>query len=173
MLKGPTRRGRNNTICPFASIGAEPPASAGTAAALLIGTDNVLREGVTIERGTHEGRARTLLGDHNVLLARVHVAHDCALGHHVTLSNNTSIGGHGTVGDGANVGGHALVTKSRRIGAHARVEAMSLVVEDVPAFTVVRGHPAAVVEIDVSRFDDSAASALRVADSRSPRRTVG
>ncbi len=172
MLKGPTRRGRNNTIYPFASIGAEPPASAGTAAALLIGTDNVLREGVTIERGTHEGRARTLLGDHNVLLARVHVAHDCALGHHVTLSNNTSIGGHGTVGDGANVGGHALVTESRRIGAHARVEAMSLVVEDVPAFTVVRGHPAAVVGIDVSRFDDSAASALRVY-SRSPRRTVG
>jgi UDP-N-acetylglucosamine acyltransferase len=169
VLKGPTQLGRNNRIYEFASVGADPPPHEGVATSLLIGNDNVIREGVTVERGTRpgrergprEGHGRTVVGDNNVLLARVHVAHDCALGHHVTLANDASLCGHGTVGDGANVGSHALVTQSLRIGARARVDAMSLVVDDVPAFVVVRGHPAAPVGLDVATIDEPAASALR------------
>ncbi len=109
IVKGPTQLGRNNRIFQFASVGDDPSAHDGDPTSLLIGNDNVIREGVTIERGTRQGR--TVVGDNNVLLAHVHVAHDCALGHHVTMANNAALCRHSTVGDGAHVGSSAVVTQ--------------------------------------------------------------
>jgi len=170
ILNGPTRIGRNNRIFQFATVGEDTPALdyQGEATTLRIGDDNVIREGVTIRRGTAQGQGRTVIGSHNVLMAYVHVGHDCTLGDHIVMANNASVSGHVVVGDHANFGGYAFVPQCRRIGAHAHVGAMSLVLEDVPAFVAVSGHPAKAVGLNVEgmqrcEMSDQAIEALREA----------
>jgi len=151
ILKGPTRIGRNNRIFQFATVGEDTPAIVyqGEATTLLIGDDNVIREGVTIHRGTVQGQGRTVIGSHNLLMAYVHVGHDCVLGDHVIMANNASVSGHVVIGDHANFGGYAGVAQYRRVGAHAHIGGMSLVLKDVPAFVAVSGNPAGVVGLNI------------------------
>lgn len=151
VLKGPTRLGANNRIYQFATVGEATPAVVykGEPTSLIIGDDNVIREGVTIHRGTVQGQGKTTIGSDNLLMAYVHVGHDCTVGDHVVMANNAGLGGHVKVGDWANFGGYAEVPQHRSIGAHTMIGGMSLVLKDVPAFVSVSGNPAAAVGLNV------------------------
>ncbi|MEE9254919.1 MAG: acyl-ACP--UDP-N-acetylglucosamine O-acyltransferase [Pseudomonadales bacterium] len=151
VLNGPTRLGRNNRIFQFATVGDATPAVVykGEPTWLVVGDNNIIREGVTMHRGTVQDQGKTVIGDNNLLMAYVHVAHDCVVGDHVIMANNAGLGGHVEVGDWANFGGFAEVPPRRSIGAHAMIGGMSLVLKDVPAFVSVSRNPASAVGINV------------------------
>lgn len=118
IIKGPTRIGCNNRIFQFSSIGEDTPdlKYKGEATRLVIGDNNVIREGVTIHRGTVQDRSETTIGDNNLLMAYVHVGHDCVIGNHCILVNNASIAGHVHVGDWVILGGYSLVHQFCNMG---------------------------------------------------------
>ena len=151
VLRGPTRLGPRNRIYQFATVGEATPAVVyrGEPTTLDIGADNVIREGVTIHRGTVQDQGRTVVGDHNLFMAYVHVGHDCIVGSNVIMANNSSASGHVRVGDHANIGGYAGIPQYRTIGAYTMIGGMSLVLKDVPAFVSVSGNPAAAVGMNV------------------------
>lgn len=151
VIKGPTVMGRNNRVYQFSTIGEDTPALAynGEKTRLVIGDDNVFREGVTIHRGMVQDRAETRIGDGCLLMAYVHVGHDCVLGDHVIMANNSAVSGHCNVGDHANFGGYAGVPQYRNIGAHSHIAGMSLVLKDVPAYMTVMGNPAAAIGLNL------------------------
>ena len=151
VLKGPTKLGRRNRIYQFSTIGEDTPALAygGEATTLLVGDDNVFREGVTIHRGMVQDQGQTVIGSRCLLMAYVHVGHDCVLGDDVIMANNSAVSGHCNVGDHANFGGYAGVPQYRNIGAHAHVSGMSLVLKDVPAYMTVMGNPANAIGLNV------------------------
>jgi len=151
VMKGPTVMGSNNRIYQFSTIGEDTPALAygGEATRLLIGDHNIFREGVTVHRGMVQDKGETSIGSHCLLMAYVHVGHDCVLGDHVIMANNSAVSGHCNVGDHANFGGYAGAPQYRNIGAHAHIAGMSLVLKDVPAFMTVMGNPASAIGLNV------------------------
>lgn len=108
---------------------------------LRIGDRNKIREYVTINPGTKEG-TETVIGDDNLLMAYSHVAHDCVIGNYVTLANAATLAGHVVIEDRAIIGGLSAVHQFVRIGTLAIVGGCSKVVQDVPSFMMVDGHPA-------------------------------
>ncbi len=167
VVKGPTRLGAENRIFQFSSIGEDTPAFAfdGARTELVVGDRNTIREGVTIHRGMLKGGC-TRIGDDNLLMAYVHVGHDCQIGDHVVMANNASLSGHVKVGDWANFGGYAGVAQYRAIGPYTHIGAMSLVLKDVPAFVMAGGHPARAIGLNVEGmrrrgFDSAVFAALK------------
>ena len=144
VLSGLTRIGDGTRIFPFAVLGEPPPdlKYSGEPTRLEIGCRNTIREGVTIHRGTVQGGGVTRVGDDNLLMAYVHVAHDCQVGSQVIMANNASLAGHVLVGDYANLGGYTLVHQHCRIGMHSFTAKGSVIGMDVPACVSVKGHPA-------------------------------
>ena len=144
VVAGRTKVGARTRIYPCASVGHRPQdlKYAGEPTELIVGTDCTIREGVTLNPGTAQGTSRTIVGDHCVLLAHSHVAHDCVLGDNVIMSNNAMLGGHCTVGDYAILGGGAGVHQFVRIGAHAFVAGMSGIENDVIPYGTARGNRA-------------------------------
>ncbi len=144
VIKGPTTIGQNNHIYQFSSIGEDTPdlKYKGEPTTLTIGNNNVIREGVTIHRGTVQDRGDTLIGDNNLLMAYAHVGHDSVIGNHCILVNNAALAGHVTVGDWAILGGFTLVHQHCSIGAHCFTGMGSAIGKDVPAFMMVAGAPA-------------------------------
>ena len=138
-IHGPTRIGRNNRFIGHAAIGGEPQDKKykGERTELVIGDDNVIREFVTINRGTVGGGGVTTVGNDNWMLAYTHVAHDCHVGDHCVFSNNTTLAGHVTVGDYVIISGFAGAHQFCRIGAHAFLGMGALTNGDVPPFTMV------------------------------------
>jgi UDP-N-acetylglucosamine acyltransferase len=139
VIQGPTRIGKNNRIHQFAAIGgdAQDKKYAGEHAELVIGDDNVIREFVTINRGTGDGGGVTRIGDDNWLLAYVHIAHDCQVGSHTVFSNNASLAGHVEIGDWVIMAGFTGVHQFCKIGAHAFIGMGCLVGADVPPFVIM------------------------------------
>lgn len=119
---------------------------------LRIGNQNKIREYVTINPGTEEG-AETVIGDHNLLMAYCHVAHDCLIGNYTVLANAATLAGHVTVEDRAIIGGLSAVHQFVRIGALAIVGGCSKVVQDVPSYMMADGHPAQVHGINSVGLD--------------------
>ena len=109
---------------------------------LLIGDENVIREGVTIHRGTVQEKGITRIGDRNLLLAYTHVAHDCEIEDDVVLTNQAALAGAVKVGKGAILGGYAIVHQFCSIGAYSFCAMGSAVNKDIPAYVKVRGNPA-------------------------------
>ncbi|MCS4234093.1 acyl-ACP--UDP-N-acetylglucosamine O-acyltransferase [Stenotrophomonas rhizophila] len=138
-IHGPTRIGRDNRFIGHAAIGGEPQDKKynGERTQLVIGDGNVIREFVTINRGTEGGGGITTVGDDNWMLAYTHVAHDCHVGSHCVFSNNTTLAGHVTVGDYVIISGFAGAHQFCRIGAHAFLGMGALTNGDVPPFTMV------------------------------------
>ncbi len=138
-IHGPTRIGHGNRFIGHAAIGGEPQDKkyAGERTELVIGDRNVIREFVTINRGTGGGGGITTVGDDNWMLAYTHVAHDCHVGNHCVFSNNTTLAGHVTVGDHVIISGFAGAHQFCRIGAHAFLGMGALTNGDVPPFTMV------------------------------------
>ncbi|MDR0781624.1 MAG: acyl-ACP--UDP-N-acetylglucosamine O-acyltransferase [Pseudomonadales bacterium] len=143
VIKGPTRIGKRNRIFQFASVGEDPSDMKyrGEASLLEIGDDNVIREGVTLHRGTAVGGGLTRIGSHNLFLPYAHVAHDCFIGNHTIFSNNAAVSGHVIVDDWAILGGFAGVYQFLRIGAHSFIGAQAHVNMDVPAYMIIKGTP--------------------------------
>jgi UDP-N-acetylglucosamine acyltransferase len=139
-----TRIGRRNRIFQFASIGeiAQDRKYGGEPTTTTIGDDNVFREYVTVHAGTAQDRGDTAIGDANLFLAYTHVAHDCVVGSHTVFSNNAQIAGHVHVDDWVVMGAFGGVHQFCRVGAHAMVAAGSIVLQDVPPYTIVQGYPA-------------------------------
>lgn len=150
IIKGPTIIGRENHIFQFSSIGESTPdlKYKGELTHLVIGDHNVIREGVTIHRGTVQDRGETTIGHHNLLMAYVHVGHDSVVGDHCILVNNASLAGHVHVGDWAILGGYTLVHQFCKIGQHCFTGMGSAIGKDVPAFVMVNGNPAAAKSIN-------------------------
>lgn len=144
VLRGPTVLGQHNRIYQFASVGedCQDKKYQGEPTRLVIGDHNVIREGVTIHRGTVQDQGVTEIGSHNLLMAYVHVAHDCVVGDHVILANNTTLAGHVHVGDWAILGGFTGVHQFCKIGAHAFTAVNSVVVQDIPPYIMAQGHNA-------------------------------
>jgi UDP-N-acetylglucosamine acyltransferase len=111
VIEGATRIGRDNRIFQFASIGAIPQDKkyGGEKSELIIGDRNLIREFVTLNRGTGEGGGATRIGNDNWIMAYVHVAHDCIVGNHTIFSNNATLAGHVTIGEHAFIGMGCLV----------------------------------------------------------------
>jgi len=144
IVKGPTVIGRHNRIYQFSSVGEDTPdlKYKGEPTRLVIGDHNVIREGVTLHRGTVQDRSETTIGSHNLLMAYVHVGHDSVIGDHCILVNNTALAGHVHVGDWAILSGFTLVHQHCRIGAHSFSGMGTAIGKDVPAFVTVFGNPA-------------------------------
>ena len=136
-LEGPTKIGCRNRFFPFSSIGLAPQdlSYAGEPTRLEIGDDNTIREFVTINRGTAKGGALTRIGNHNLIMAYTHIAHDCVIGNHVIMANAATLGGHVTVEDWAVVGALCPVHQFVRIGTHAYVGGGTTVTQDVLPFS--------------------------------------
>ncbi|WP_133859812.1 MULTISPECIES: acyl-ACP--UDP-N-acetylglucosamine O-acyltransferase [Pseudomonas] len=144
ILKGPTVIGRHNRIFQFSSIGEDTPdlKYQGEPTRLRIGDHNTIREGVTIHRGTVQDREETTIGDHNLLMAYVHIGHDSVIGNNCILVNNTALAGHVHVDDWAILSGYTLVHQFCRIGAHSFSGMGTAIGKDVPAYVTVFGNPA-------------------------------
>ncbi|MEX0619166.1 MAG: acyl-ACP--UDP-N-acetylglucosamine O-acyltransferase, partial [Pseudohongiellaceae bacterium] len=115
---------------------------------LEIGDNNIFREGVTLHRGTATGGGLTRIGNDNLMMPYVHVAHDCVVGNHVVFANNVGISGHVEVDDWAILGGYAGVNQFLKIGAHTMIGGMTHITNDVPAYMIVAGTPPTVRSIN-------------------------
>lgn len=144
VIKGPTRIGSNNRIFQFATVGedCQDKKYAGELTRLEIGDNNIIREGVTIHRGTVQDEGITRVGSDNLLMAYVHVAHDCNVGNHIVLANNAALAGHVHVGDHTILGGFTAVHQFCKIGAHVMCGAGTVVLQDIPSYTLATGNPA-------------------------------
>lgn len=137
-----TRIGRNCRVFPGAVIGAIPQdlKFGGEETTVEIGDSTTIREFVTVNRGT-SASMKTVVGSHCLLMAYVHVAHDCVIGNHCILANAVNLGGHITIGDYAIVGGLSAVHQFVHIGAHVMISGGSLVRKDVPPYTKAARDP--------------------------------
>jgi UDP-N-acetylglucosamine acyltransferase len=144
VVDGFTKIGAHTSIYPFASIGLAPQdlKYRGEPSRLEIGRNNVIREHVTMNPGTRSGHMLTRMGDHCLIMAGAHVAHDCLIGDHVILVNCATLGGHVQIGDWAIIGGLSAAHQFTRIGRHAMVGGMSGVENDVIPFGRVIGNRA-------------------------------
>ncbi|MEX0584950.1 MAG: acyl-ACP--UDP-N-acetylglucosamine O-acyltransferase [Natronospirillum sp.] len=144
VLKGPTLMGARNRIFQFASVGeaCQDKKYRGEPTELHIGDDNVIRESVTLQRGTVQDQGITRLGSRGLFMAYSHVAHDCVIGDDVILANATQLAGHVRVGDKAILGGGTLVHQFCRIGTQAMTGAGTVLFKDIPAYVLAQGNPA-------------------------------
>ncbi len=137
VIEGPTKIGARNRFFPFTSIGLAPQdiSYAGEPTKLEIGDDNVIREYVTINRGTAKGGGLTRVGSHCLIMAYTHIAHDCVIGDHVIMANAATLGGHVIVEDWATVGALCPVHHFVRIGTHSFIGGGTTVTRDVLPFS--------------------------------------
>jgi UDP-N-acetylglucosamine acyltransferase len=138
---GPTTIGKRNLIGSFATVGGAPQdlSYKGEPTELIIGSDNQIREYASIHRGTPHGHARTVIGNHNLLMAYTHVAHDCKLGDYVILANVATLAGHVEVGDRASIGGLVAIHQFCRIGTYSYIGGVSGISLDVPPYVILAG----------------------------------
>jgi UDP-N-acetylglucosamine acyltransferase len=152
VLEGKTTVGAGTQLYSGAVIGSDPQDKKHKSTddvELIIGENNVIREFVTINPGTVEGGAKTVLGDNNLLMAYSHVAHDCVIGNNCVMANSGTLAGHVTLEDNAVVGGLSAVHQFVRLGRLAIVGGCSKVVQDIPPFSMCDGHPAKVFNINI------------------------
>lgn len=143
VLKGPSKIGSGNHFFQFSSIGeqCQDKKYAGEATQLIMGDNNVVREGVTIHRGTIQDQGVTSVGSDNLMMANSHIAHDCVIGDHCILANSVNLAGHVVIDDFAIIGGMTGVHQFVKIGAHCFVGATSYVNQDVPPYIICSGQP--------------------------------
>ncbi|KZX78964.1 acyl-[acyl-carrier-protein]--UDP-N-acetylglucosamine O-acyltransferase [Oleiphilus sp. HI0009] len=144
VINGPTVIGSGNKIYQFASVGEEcqDKKFAGEKTRLVMGSDNIVREGCTIHRGTIQDEGVTTIGNGNLFMAYVHVAHDCRIGSHCIFANTATMAGHVHVDDHVILGGGTMVHQFCKVGAHAMSAGGSIVLRDIPAFVMASGQSA-------------------------------
>lgn len=144
VVDGKTEVGASTTVFPFASVGSSPQdlKYKGEDSRLVIGKRNIIRESCTMNPGTEGGGMVTRIGDDNLFMVNVHIAHDCQIGNGCVLVNNVSLAGHVVVEDKAVIGGHSGVHQFVRIGQGAMVGMLSAVAADVIPYGTVTGDNA-------------------------------
>ena len=144
VVEGHTTIGRDNRIFQFCSIGGPPQDKkyAGEPTRLEIGDGNTIREFCTLNTGTVQDAGVTRVGDDNWIMAYVHVAHDCRIGHHTILANAVQLGGHVQLDDWVFLGGLSGVHQFVRVGAHAMTGFQTRLSQDLPPFVTATGNPA-------------------------------
>ena len=150
VIKGPTKMGANNRVFQFATIGEVPQdlKFEGEDSPLIIGDGNTFRECCTVHRGTATGIDKTQIGNNNLIMAYVHIAHDCIVGNDCIFSNNTSLAGHVEVGNRVILSGFTLVHQFCKIGDHAFTGMGSWLNKDVPPYVMASGSYARAVGIN-------------------------
>jgi UDP-N-acetylglucosamine acyltransferase len=151
VVDGWTDIGEGTEIYPFASIGLVPQdlKFRGEETRLVIGKRNIFREFVTIHRGTRGGGSVTEIGDRNVFMAYVHVAHDCHVGNDIIFGNMATLGGHVTVQDFANISAGSGIHQFCRIGKHAFIGGYSVITKDaLPFARTVGSRPARIFGVN-------------------------
>lgn len=139
-----TTIGEDCQIFQYASIGGAPQDLKfhGEKTYLKIGRGTIIREFVTLNRGTEFGGGITEVGEENYLMAYTHIAHDCKTGKQVILANNSTLAGHITIGDNVTVGGLVAIHQFVKIGDFAYIGGKSAVVKDIPPFVIAAGDRA-------------------------------
>lgn len=150
ILDGYTRIGQGNRIYPGAAIGLEPQdlKYQGAASLVEIGDRNTIREYVTVNRATAAGE-KTIIGNDNLLMAYVHVAHNCILENNIIIANNVAIAGHVEIESRAVIGGMLGIHQFVHIGKMAMLGGMSRIDRDVPPFMLVEGNPSKVRSLNL------------------------
>ena len=178
VIDGRTRIGEDNLVVSQANLGGPPQdlSYRGEQTRLEIGDRNVIREFVTINRGTVKGGGTTFVGNDCLFMACSHIAHDCEIGNNVILGNNVMLAGHVKVCDRANVSGGAAAHHFTTVGSHAYVGGMTRMIQDVPPFMILEGHPSRVRGVNViglqrAGFTDEVIAELRNAYKRIYRST--
>jgi len=144
IIREGTRIGKRCRIFQFASIGEAPQFSGykGEKTFLQIGDENIIREFVTLHRGTVKGGGKTVIGNKNFFMAYSHVAHDCQIGNDVIMSNAATLAGHIVIEDWAIIGGLVAIHQFIRVGAYAIIGGFSGVLLDIPPYTKAQGDRA-------------------------------
>lgn len=134
-----------NIIYPFVTIGAPAQIKGYEHTPIdkvIIGKNNVIREFVSIHRGSSRGEHITRIGDNNYIMAYCHIAHDCYVGNGVVMANNVQMGGHVTIEDYTNFGGFVGIHHFTTVGRYSFVGGFSRIAHDVPPYLMVKGVPA-------------------------------
>lgn len=141
VIKGPSRIGKGNQFYQFCSIGedCQDKKYAGEPTELIIGDNNIFREGVSVHRGTIQDQSITKIGSDNLFMVNSHVAHDCVLGSNIVVANNVAIAGHVEIGDYVILGGNTAIHQFCKIGSHAFTGGGAIILRDVPPFVMVSG----------------------------------
>ncbi|RPJ11271.1 MAG: acyl-ACP--UDP-N-acetylglucosamine O-acyltransferase [Deltaproteobacteria bacterium] len=139
-----TQIGKKCQVYQFASVGEAPQALAykGEETHLIMGDQNIVREYVTLNRGTVQGGGKTVIGNGNLFMAYSHVGHDCHLGNQIVFANGATLAGHITIEDHAIIGGLAAIHQFCRIGAHAMISGLTGVPQDIPPYMMAAGSRA-------------------------------
>jgi UDP-N-acetylglucosamine acyltransferase len=151
VVEGRTTIGAGTRIFPFASIGFEPQdlKYRGEESSLEIGSNNTIREYVTMNPGTIGGGMVTRVGSNSLFMVGVHIAHDCQVGDGVVMANNATLAGHVVIEDHAILGGLSAVHQFCRIGRHAMVGGLTAVVRDVIPYGQATGDRARLAGINI------------------------
>jgi UDP-N-acetylglucosamine acyltransferase len=136
-----THLGKGCQIYQYASLGAAPQHLRynGEETYVIVGDNNIIREYVTIHRGTPFGNGKTVLGDENFIMAYAHVAHDCTLGNRIVMASYAALGGHVEIGDHAIIGGIVAIHQFVRIGTYAFVGGATALTRDIPPYVTASG----------------------------------
>ena len=174
VVNGPCRIGKNNAIYSFACIGGDPQDKKfhGEQTQLEIGDNNLIREYVTINRGTDDGGGITKVGNDNWIMAYVHIAHDCFVGNNTIFSNAASLAGHVEVGNHAILSGFTLVSQFVRIGAYSFSTMGSAINRDVPPCVLVSGNMAKPKGINIEGLKRNQFSASAISDIKKAYRLL-
>jgi len=150
VLAGPMRLGKRCKVYPFSSLGEAPQdiGYRGEPTSLEIGDDNVIRESVTINRGTVKGGGQTRIGSRNFIMAYCHIGHDCLVGNDNILANNVALAGHVEIGDQASLGGFTLVHQFCRVGSYAFTGMGTALNQDLAPFVLATGNYARAIGLN-------------------------
>jgi UDP-N-acetylglucosamine acyltransferase len=144
VIRHGTHIGKRCQISQFASIGEAPQFSGykGEKTLLQIGDRNIIREFVTLHRGTVKGGGKTIIGNENFIMAYSHVAHDCQIGNQVVMANGSTLAGHILIEDFAIIGGLTAIHQFCRVGTYAIIGGVSGILMDIPPYTKAQGDRA-------------------------------
>ena len=184
VIDGRTKIGQDNLVVGQASLGGTPQdlSYQGEPTELWIGDRNTIREFVTINRGTVKGGGTTRIGSDCLLMACCHVAHDCELADRIIMGNNVLLAGHVKVEEQSNISGGAAAHHFVTIGAYCYVGGMTRMVQDVPPYMILEGHPSRVRGVNViglqrggfseAEIDELRRAFRRIWRSGNPRRST-
>lgn len=150
-VTGKTVIGKNNKIYHNATIGSDPQdfTFKGENTELIIGNNNLIREYVTINLGTKKGGGKTIIGNKNFIMACAHIAHDCIIEDNVVIANSVLLGGHIKIEKNACIMGLVGIHPFVTVGQFSYIGGLTRIVQDVPPFMIVEGHPSKVRQVNV------------------------
>ncbi|CUU40954.1 MULTISPECIES: acyl-ACP--UDP-N-acetylglucosamine O-acyltransferase [Helicobacter] len=143
-ISGHTTLGKGNKVYNNAAVGVPPQdlKYAGEDTELIIGDENLIREFTTLNPGTAGGRRKTTIGNRNLLMAYVHIAHDCIIGNDCILANNATLAGHVELGDFVNIGGLTPIHQFCKIGDGCMIAGGAVLTQDAPPYCLLEGNRA-------------------------------